>query len=43
MAWYSDVFDIIFKDIDREQANKCKICEWKKHNADESSKSEKDD
>ncbi|CAK7201260.1 ATP-dependent Lon protease pim1 [Sporothrix eucalyptigena] len=45
VSWYSDVFNIVFKDIDREQANKCKICEWKKLHGEEGSskKDEKDD
>ena len=29
MAWYTEVFDLVFANIDKEQANKCKICEWK--------------
>ncbi|KAF7549567.1 hypothetical protein G7Z17_g6298 [Cylindrodendrum hubeiense] len=29
VAWYSEVFDLIFPNVDRDQANKCKICEWK--------------
>ena len=29
MEWYSDVFDLVFPNLDREQANLCKICEWK--------------
>ncbi|ETS83322.1 Lon protease [Pestalotiopsis fici W106-1] len=28
--WYSDVFDLVFPDLDKEAASKCKICEWKK-------------
>ncbi|KAL7915917.1 ATP-dependent protease La [Trichoderma velutinum] len=27
--WYSEVFDLVFPEIDREKANTCKICEWK--------------
>lgn len=38
-SWYSDVFDLIFPNLDREKANKCKICGNKK--AEE--KSDKDD
>ncbi|RCI13825.1 hypothetical protein L249_8066 [Ophiocordyceps polyrhachis-furcata BCC 54312] len=30
VGWYSEVFDLVFPGLDREQANKCKICEWKK-------------
>jgi Lon-like ATP-dependent protease len=29
VAWYPEVFDLVFPNIDKEQANKCKICEWK--------------
>lgn len=36
--WYSEVFDLIFPNLDREKANKCKICEKKKKE-----KEEKDD
>jgi Lon-like ATP-dependent protease len=25
--WYSDVIDLVFPNIDQEQANKCKACE----------------
>lgn len=45
-SWYSEVFDLVFPNLDREQANKCKICEWKKtHGSKETanSESEKDD
>ncbi|KAI0158936.1 ATP-dependent protease La [Pestalotiopsis sp. NC0098] len=38
--WYSDVFDLVFPDLDKEAASKCKICEYKKeHDA----KKKKDD
>lgn len=30
VAWYQEVFDIVFKDLDRKKANTCVICEWKK-------------
>ncbi|CAK7221080.1 ATP-dependent Lon protease pim1 [Sporothrix curviconia] len=45
VKWYSDVFGIVFKDIDCEQASKCKICEWKKLHEDKdgSKKAENDD
>ncbi|KAM0563297.1 hypothetical protein ACHAPJ_001015 [Fusarium lateritium] len=29
VAWYPEVFDLVFPNIDREKANKCKVCEWK--------------
>lgn len=32
--WYDDVFDLVFPGIDREAANKCKICEWARENKD---------
>lgn len=43
--WYSDIFDLVFPDLDREKANTCKICEWKKTHEPKSSESdgEKDD
>lgn len=28
MAWYPEVFNLVFPNLDREQANKCKIREW---------------
>jgi Lon-like ATP-dependent protease len=33
--WYSDVFDLIFPNLDREKANKCKACEMKKKEKEE--------
>jgi Lon-like ATP-dependent protease len=36
------VFDLIFPNLDREKANKCKICENKKDAEDSSSKSDED-
>jgi Lon-like ATP-dependent protease len=29
VSWYTDVFDIVFPSLDRDLANKCKVCEWK--------------
>ncbi|GAB1318828.1 ATP-dependent Lon protease pim1 [Madurella fahalii] len=29
-SWYSEVFDLIFPNLDRDKANQCKICENKK-------------
>ncbi|KAK0391245.1 hypothetical protein NLU13_0746 [Sarocladium strictum] len=45
VEWYSDVFDLIFPNLDRTKANECKICEWKQNNdkKDESEKSEDSD
>ncbi|KAI8961668.1 ATP-dependent protease La [Daldinia sp. FL1419] len=43
-SWYSEIFELVFPNIDREQANRCKICEWKKeHEHDAKSESEKDE
>ncbi|EAQ88181.1 hypothetical protein CHGG_04800 [Chaetomium globosum CBS 148.51] len=41
-SWYSEVFDLIFPNLDREQANKCKICD-NKNEADEKSDDDKSD
>ncbi|KAI0020545.1 ATP-dependent protease La [Xylariomycetidae sp. FL0641] len=41
-SWYKDVFDLVFPNLDREQANRCKICEWKK-NHDAKEESDKDE
>jgi len=41
VAWYSDVFDIIFPELDRETANKCQTCEWKKVQDDKKKKDKK--
>ncbi|GKT85279.1 lon protease [Colletotrichum tofieldiae] len=41
VAWYSDVFDLIFPELDREAANKCKTCEWKKAQDDKKKKDKK--
>ncbi|CAK7563710.1 MAG: ATP-dependent Lon protease pim1 [Sporothrix epigloea] len=43
VKWYSDVFGIVFEDIDREQAGKCKICEWKRLHEDKNETSKKDE
>lgn len=34
-SWYSDIFELVFPNLDREQANKCKVCEWKKTHGSE--------
>lgn len=42
-SWYSEVFDLIFPNLDREKANRCKACENKKkqdEKSDEDDKSE---
>ncbi|KAK5998675.1 Lon protease-like protein [Cladobotryum mycophilum] len=43
VSWYSEVFDIIFPNLDREQAKICKICEWKKQNKKANSDKAEDD
>ncbi|KAH7328356.1 Lon protease C-terminal proteolytic domain-containing protein [Stachybotrys elegans] len=40
VAWYSDVFNLVFPDLDREVANKCKICEWEAHRKEKNGESE---
>ncbi|KAI1322998.1 lon protease [Xylariaceae sp. FL0255] len=35
-SWYSEIFDLVFPNIDKEVANKCKICEMKETEADSS-------
>ncbi|RFU77264.1 lon protease like, mitochondrial [Trichoderma arundinaceum] len=29
VSWYSEVFDLVFPELDHEKANTCKTCEWK--------------
>ncbi|KAI1461470.1 ATP-dependent protease La [Annulohypoxylon moriforme] len=41
-SWYNEVFELVFPNLDREQANRCKICEWKKEH-DAKAESEKDE
>lgn len=41
MTWYSDVFELIFPQLDREAANNCKVCEWKKQQDDKKKKEKK--
>lgn len=38
--WFSEVFDLVFPNLDREKANTCKICEWKKEHGQSSKDSE---
>ncbi|KAK7981861.1 hypothetical protein PG988_004099 [Apiospora saccharicola] len=42
-SWYKDVFELVFPDVDRELANKCKICEWKKEHGSQSDSEKKDE
>ncbi|KAL1883818.1 hypothetical protein VTK73DRAFT_8354 [Phialemonium thermophilum] len=45
VGWYSDVFELVFPNLDREKANTCKICEWKRTHDSKSAdtKGEEDD
>jgi ATP-dependent Lon protease len=40
VSWYSDVFKLVFPNLDRDKANTCKACEWKKEHG---SKTESDE
>lgn len=40
--WYSEVFDLIFPNLDREQANKCNACGKKNCGEEKSSKEDED-
>ncbi|KAI6351516.1 ATP-dependent Lon protease pim1 [Pyricularia grisea] len=44
-SWYSEIFELVFPNMDMTKANKCVSCEWKKANADKSTtdKGEKDE
>jgi ATP-dependent Lon protease len=42
VSWYSEVFDLIFPNIDREKASKCQACEWKKTHDTPTEKEEED-
>ncbi|RYP73701.1 hypothetical protein DL771_003414 [Monosporascus sp. 5C6A] len=41
-SWYSEVFELIFANLDREQANRCKVCELKKSKKENEAKEEDD-
>ncbi|KAI1075616.1 ATP-dependent protease La [Whalleya microplaca] len=41
-SWYGDIFKLVFPNIDRKQANRCKACELKKEQG-KKSESEKDE
>lgn len=43
MRWYSEVFDLIFPQLDREKANKSRIIEDDKSEKEESKKKNDDD
>ncbi|SPO05954.1 probable Lon proteinase, mitochondrial precursor [Cephalotrichum gorgonifer] len=34
VSWYDEVFDLVFPNLDKEAANKCKVCEWARENKD---------
>ncbi|KAJ9131550.1 hypothetical protein NKR23_g11705 [Pleurostoma richardsiae] len=38
-TWYSDIFELVFPNLDREKANVCLACEWKKNNKAKSEES----
>ncbi|KAI1133776.1 lon protease [Nemania abortiva] len=42
-SWYKEIFELVFPNLDKEKANTCKICEWKKENESSSRESDKDD
>ncbi|KAI1403373.1 ATP-dependent protease La [Hypoxylon fuscum] len=42
-SWYGEIFDLVFPNLDREQANRCKICEWKKEHDAKAESSDKDE
>ncbi|KAI0542998.1 lon protease [Xylaria digitata] len=42
-SWYKEIFELVFPNLDKEKANTCKICEWKKAHETSSNESEKDD
>ncbi|KAL6884125.1 ATP-dependent protease La [Trichoderma longibrachiatum] len=47
VSWYTEVFDLVFPNIDQAKANSCKICEWKaqqkKKDKDEAAENKEDD
>ncbi|KAL7937911.1 ATP-dependent protease La [Trichoderma chlorosporum] len=45
VSWYSEVFELVFPEIDQAKANTCKVCEWKaqQKKKDESENKEDDD
>lgn len=42
-SWYKEIFELVFPNLDKEKANTCKICEWKKENGSSSRETDKDD
>lgn len=43
VSWYSEVFDLVFPDLDKKKANECLICEWKKTHEEKERKNESDE
>ncbi|KAI0861896.1 lon protease [Xylaria cubensis] len=42
-SWYKEIFELVFPNLDKEKANTCKICKWKKEHESSSSASDKDE
>ncbi|KAI3337722.1 lon protease [Ustulina deusta] len=42
-SWYKEIFELVFPSLDKQKANTCRICEWKKEHESSSSESKKDD
>ncbi|KAI1306847.1 lon protease [Xylaria venustula] len=42
-SWYKEIFELVFPNLDKEKANTCRICEWKKEHESSSSESDKDE
>ncbi|KAI0489731.1 lon protease [Xylaria cf. heliscus] len=42
-SWYKEIFELVFPNLDREKANTCKACEWKKNQESSSDTSNKDE
>ena len=35
VSWYSEVFDIVFPNLDKEKGNVCKACEYAKQHPED--------
>ncbi|KAI1267187.1 lon protease [Xylariaceae sp. FL1019] len=42
-SWYTDVFDLVFPNLDKSKANICKICEYKKEHGSKPTKDSDND
>ncbi|KAL2120481.1 hypothetical protein VTJ04DRAFT_4508 [Mycothermus thermophilus] len=42
VSWYSEVFELIFPNLDREKANHCKVCEMREKEKEEEKEREKE-